>query len=199
MIGTGEWMSATGRLDEPWVVSLRYHRRRRPEPHLENFLESFAPAARYMRYTPGVQVILTRDFLFGLYIAAVPALVPVVALVLVLMAMVPNLWMFLPVTALAGISWTVSASELWIAGQRAMPDWARVRMNAVHLMALARWGGARRSLLGWGSDVRAVTTSRFRYIGRCKDRNGPTSHAQVNQRQRSLPGSQVFRSPYQKC
>ena len=172
MIGTGEWMSATGRLDEPWVVSLRYHRRRRPEPHLENFLESFATAARYVRYTPGMQVILTRDFLFGLFIAAVPALVPVVALhhlrlqasqlglvftsmgigsllgatlllpyarakaspnaltilagviqvaVLVLMAKVPNLWMFLPVTALAGISWTVSASELWIAGHEPCP------------------------------------------------------------------------------
>jgi hypothetical protein len=66
------------------------------------------------------------------------------------MANVPNLWMFLPVTALAGISWTVSASELWIAGQRAMPDWARGRMNAVHLMASQGgvavggicWGGA---------------------------------------------------------
>jgi MFS family permease len=148
-----------------------------------------------------MQVILTQDFLFGLFIAVVPALVPVVALqhlrlqasqlglvftsmgigsllgatlllpyarakaspnaltilagviqvaVLVLMAIVPNLWMFLPVTALAGISWTVSASELWIAGQRAMPDWARGRMNAVHLMASQGgvavggicWGGA---------------------------------------------------------
>jgi Transmembrane secretion effector len=70
--------------------------------------------------------------------------------VLVLMAIVPNLWLFLPVTALAGVSWTVSASELWIAGQRAMPDWARGRMNAVHLMASQGgvavggicWGGA---------------------------------------------------------
>jgi MFS family permease len=188
-----------------WVISKRYHRRRRPEPHLENFLESFASAARYVRYTPGMQVILTRDFLFGLFIAVVPALVPVVALqhlrlqasqlglvftsmgigsllgatlllpyarakaspnaltilagvilvaVLVLMAIVPNLWMFLPVTALAGISWTVSASELWIAGQRAMPDWARGRMNAVHMMASqggvavggVLWGGAATSV-----------------------------------------------------
>jgi MFS family permease len=187
------------------VISQRYHRRRRPEPHLENFLESFASAARYVRYAPGMQVILTRDFLFGLFIAVVPALVPVVALhhlrlqasqlglvftsmgigsllgatlmlpyarakaspnaltilagvilvaVLVLMAIVPNLWMFLPVTALAGISWTVSASELWIAGQRAMPDWARGRMNAIHMMASqggvavggVLWGGAATSV-----------------------------------------------------
>jgi MFS family permease len=183
-----------------WVISQRYHRRRRPEPHLENFLESFASAARYVRYTPGIQVILTRNFLFGLFIAVVPALVPVVALqhlrlqasqlglvftsmgigsllgatlmlpyarakaspnaltilagviqvaVLVLMAIVPNLWMFLPVTALAGISWTVSASELWIAGQRAMPDWARGRMNAVHMMASQ--GGVALGGILWGA------------------------------------------------
>ena len=184
------------------VISQRYHRRRRPEPHLENFLESFASAARYVRYAPGMQVILTRDFLFGLFIAVVPALVPVVALqhlrlqpsqlglvftsmgigsllgatlllpyarakaspnaltilagiilvvVLVLMSKVPNLWTFLPVTALAGISWTVSASELWIAGQRAMPDWARGRMNAVHMMASQAGVALGGILWGWAA------------------------------------------------
>ena len=198
-------LNALAFLMTAWVISQRYQRRRRPEPHLENFLESFASAARYVRYTPGMQVILTRDFLFGLFIAVVPALVPVVALqhlrlqasqlglvftsmaigslvgatlllpyarakaspnaltilagfilvvVIVLMSIVPNLWTFLPITALAGISWTVSASELWIAGQRAMPDWARGRMNAVHMMASqggvalggVLWGGAATSL-----------------------------------------------------
>jgi hypothetical protein len=67
-------------LTTAWVISQRYHYRRRPEPHLENFLESFASAALYVRYAPGMQVILTRDFLFGLFIAVVPALAPVVAL-----------------------------------------------------------------------------------------------------------------------
>jgi hypothetical protein len=33
-------------------------------------------------------------------------------------AAVQNLLMLLPVVALVGISWTVSASELWIAGQQ---------------------------------------------------------------------------------
>jgi MFS family permease len=187
------------------VISQRYRRRRRPEPHLEDFLASFADAARYVRYTPGMQVILTRNFLFSLFIAAVPALVPVVALhhlrlqatqlglvftsmgigsllgatlilpyarakaspnaltilaggilvaVLVLMAIVPDLWMFLPVTALAGISWTVSASELWIAGQRAMPDWARGRMNAVNLMASQ--GGVALGGVLWGGAATSV-------------------------------------------
>ncbi len=171
-------LNALAFLTAAWVISQRYRRRRRPEPHLENFLESFASAARYVRYTPGMQVILTRDFLFGLFIAVVPAMgigsllgatlmLPyarakaspnaltilaglILVAVLVLMAIVPNVWMFLPVTALAGISWTVKASELWIAGQRAMPDWARGRMNAVNLMASqggvalggVLWGGA---------------------------------------------------------
>ncbi len=204
-------LNALAFLTMAWVISQRYHPRQRPEPHLENFLESFASAARYVRYTPGMQVILTRDFLFGLFIAVVPALVPVLALqhlrlqasqlglvftsmgigsllgatlmlpyarakaspnaltilagvilvaVLVLMAIVPNLWMFLSVTALAGISWTVSASELWIAGQRAMPDWARGRMNAVQMMASqgglavggVLWGAAATSL-GLGTTL----------------------------------------------
>jgi MFS family permease len=152
-----------------------------------------------------MQVILTRDFLFGLFIAVIPALVPVVALqhlrlqasqlglvftsmgigsllgatlvlpyarakaspnaltilagvilvvVLVLMSIVPNLWTFLPVTALAGISWTVAASELWIAGQRAMPDWARGRMNAVHMMASQ--GGVALGGVLWGGAASSV-------------------------------------------
>jgi MFS family permease len=181
------------------MIVRHYRQRRQPQPHLENFLESFASAARYVRYTPGLQVILARDALFGLFIAVVPALVPVVAFqhlrlqagqlglvftsmgigsllgailvlpyarakatpntltimasvilvaVFVLMAIVPNLWVFLPVAALAGISWTVSASELWIASQRAMPDWARGRMNAVNIMASQ--GGIALGGILWG-------------------------------------------------
>src|SRR6516225_9217278 len=32
------------------------------------------------------------------------------------------------------MGWTLSASELWVASQRAMPDWARGRMNATLVM-----------------------------------------------------------------
>jgi Transmembrane secretion effector len=78
----------------------------------------------------------------------------ILVVVLVLMSIVPNLWTFLPVTALAGISWTVSASELWIAGQRAMPDWARGRMNAVHMMASQ--GGVALGGLLWGGAATSV-------------------------------------------
>jgi len=38
-------LNALAFLTMAWVVSQRYHRRGRPEPHLENFLESFATAA----------------------------------------------------------------------------------------------------------------------------------------------------------
>jgi MFS family permease len=186
------------------AISRLYREQRQPAPHLESLLESLASAARYVRYTPGMQVILTRDLLFGFFIAVVPALVPVVALhhlrveanqlglvftslglgsllgatlilpyartkaapntltilasailvsVFVLMAVVPNLLIFLPVAALAGVSWTISASELWIAGQRAMPDWARGRMNAVHMVA-SQGGVALGGILwGWSATI----------------------------------------------
>jgi MFS family permease len=181
------------------TISRRYREQRQPQAHLENWLESLATAARYVRYTPGMQIILSRDLLFGFFIAVVPALIPVVAFrhlhlaasqlglvftclgigsllgatvflpyarrkatpntltivagvilvtVFVLLAIAPNLGIFLPVAALAGISWTVSASELWIAGQRAMPDWARGRMNAVHMVASQ--GGVAVGAVLWG-------------------------------------------------
>lgn len=189
------------------VISRRYRDRRRPRPQLENFLESFATAARYVRYAPGMQVILARDGLFAVFIAAIPALVPVVALqhlklqpaqlgivftslgigsllgatvvlpyararvtpnmltiladiilvtVFVLMAWVRDIAMFPMVAILAGISWTVTASELWVAGQRAMPDWARGRMNAVHMM-VSQGGVALGGVLwGWAATSLGV-------------------------------------------
>ena len=193
-----------------FVISRRYRDRRRPRPHLENFLESFATAARYVRYAPGMQVILARDGLFAVFIAAIPALVPVVALhhlklqpaqlgvvftslglgsllgatvvlpyararvtpnmltiladlilvtVFVLMAGVRNIGLFPIVAILAGISWTVTASELWVAGQRAMPDWARGRMNAVHMM-VSQGGIALGGVLwGWAATAFGVETA----------------------------------------
>jgi predicted MFS family arabinose efflux permease len=83
-------------------------------------------------------------------------------LVYVLMAFVRQTEIFFFVAALAGVGWTLSASELWVAAQRAMPSWARGRMNATVIMisqgALALggviWGsaasiaGANHTLLG---------------------------------------------------
>lgn len=187
------------------VMIARVGIKSRPKSHLEGLLESFASAVRYVRYTSGIQVILTRDFAFGFFISVVPALLPVVAFrqlhlqanqlglsftslgigslvggslvlpyartrltpnsltimaslmlvpVFVLMAVVSNLWAFLPIAALAGISWTISASELWIAGQRAMPDWARGRMNAVHMMVSQ--GGVALGGVLWGWSASSI-------------------------------------------
>src|ERR1700751_772561 len=73
-----------------------------------------------------------------------------VVLVYVSMAFVRQKEPFFVVAALAGFGWTLSASELWVAAQRAMPGWARGRMNATVIMvsqgALAlggvAWGAA---------------------------------------------------------
>jgi MFS family permease len=152
---------------------------------LENFLESFATAIRYVRFAPGVQVVLVRNILFSLFICVIPALLPVVGLqklrfepsslgllftcmgagsvfgavfvvpklrdhlssnaiiisasvllvvVYLGMALITDHILFMGIAAVAGIAWTLAASELWVAGQRAMPDWARGRMNATIIM-----------------------------------------------------------------
>jgi MFS family permease len=128
------------------------------KPSSESFFESFGTVIRYARSTPSFQVVLGRNLLFGLFISVLPALMPVVglkvlhlsssslrllftsmgALLLVLvylfMAFVRQVEVFFVVAALAGVGWTLSASELWVASQRAMPTWARGRMNAMVIM-----------------------------------------------------------------
>ena len=42
---------------------------------------------------------------------------------------------FLLVAGLAGVAWTVAASELWIAGQIAAPELARGRLSAAYIMS----------------------------------------------------------------
>jgi hypothetical protein len=56
------------------------------------------------------------------------------SIVYVLMAEIREVPAFLLVAALAGVVWTVSAAELWVAAQRSMPGWARGRMNATVIM-----------------------------------------------------------------
>jgi hypothetical protein len=153
-----------------------------------------------MRYAPGVQIVLLRNFTFGVLIGATPALIPVIGLKALhldplklgfvftcmglgslagalfileparkkltpnqmtllssivlaasyaLMAIVRNPQVFFIVAALAGVAWTVSASELWVAGQRVIPDWIRGRMNATHMMVSQ--GGISLAGLVWGA------------------------------------------------
>jgi len=172
---------------------------------LESFFDSFAGAVRYMRYAPGVQIVLLRNFTFGLLIGATPALIPVIGLKALhldplklgfvftcmglgslagalfileparkrltsnqmtvlsgivlaasyaLMAIVRHPQVFFIVAALAGVAWTVSASELWVAGQRVIPDWIRGRMNATHMMVSQ--GGISLAGLVWGALATTV-------------------------------------------
>jgi MFS family permease len=172
---------------------------------LENFFESFVSAIRYVRYAPGIQVVLARNVLFALFISVIPALLPVIALkkvlmnsanlgllftsmgigsvlcaivliprararfspntltilasvllavVFVLMAVIREIPLFMGVAGLAGVAWTMAASELWVAGQRAMPPWARGRMNATHIM-LSQGGMALGGLV-WGGSAASL-------------------------------------------
>ncbi len=191
------------------TIARRYRDRRRPAVHLENFLESFATVARYIRYTQGMQVIAARNAIFAFFISVVPALVPVIAfhrlnlraselgivftglgvgsllgatvvlpysraraspnaltifagmilvVVYLLLELVRDGRVFPLVAVLAGMSWAVSATELWVAGQRAMPAWARGRMNAVHMMVSQ--GGVALGGVIWGWSANSLGIDR---------------------------------------
>jgi hypothetical protein len=47
---------------------------------LENFFESFTTAIRYVRYTPGIKILLIRHILFSFFIAIIPSLMPALGL-----------------------------------------------------------------------------------------------------------------------
>jgi hypothetical protein len=46
----------------------------------ESLFKSFGSVIEHVRYAPGLQVVLARNFLFGLFISLIPALMPVVGL-----------------------------------------------------------------------------------------------------------------------
>ncbi len=71
------------------------------------------------RYTPNTVTILANLLVLLVYLS---------------MALVRQRELFFFMAALAGVGWTVSACELWVAAQRAMPNWARGRMNATVIM-----------------------------------------------------------------
>jgi MFS family permease len=71
------------------------------------------------------------------------------AVVYVLMAAVRQLEIFMAVAALAGMGWTLAASELWVVAQQAMPGWTRGRLNAAQIMVSQ--GGIALGGLAWGA------------------------------------------------
>jgi MFS family permease len=179
----------------------------------QRFSQSFGTALRYVRCAPELQTMLARNFLFSLFISAIPAVVPVVGLkvlhlnssnlgllftsmgigsmigaliiapwfrarcssnVLILsanllivlayvsMGLVRQTELFLLFAALAGVGWTLSASELWVTAQRAMPDWIRGRMNATIIMVSQ--GAMVTGGLIWGSAA-AIAGPNYTLLG----------------------------------
>jgi MFS family permease len=82
LIGTNTIFAANGACF--LLINLALMRWQQPKGQLhsamEDFFQSFATAVHYVRYAPGMQVILARQILFSLAIAAIPALLPVIAL-----------------------------------------------------------------------------------------------------------------------
>ena len=218
---------------------------------LEGFFDSLTGAVRYMRYAPGVRIVLLRNLIFGVLIGAIPALLPVIglkvlhlgavnlgfvftsmgfgslagavlileparkrlkpnqmtivasvalALAYALMATVHYPETFFLVAAVAGAAWTVSASELWVAGQRVIPDWIRGRMNATHMM-VAQGGMAIAGLL-WGAlaarfnvDWALLSASLLGVVGAFTSKRWSidfSTHANLE----SDPLTDTYRAPY---
>jgi len=74
--------------------------------------------------------------------------------VYVLMAMVHHCLYCLIPMALAGASWTLAASELWVIAQRAIPNSARGRISAL-IMVLSQ-GAMTLSAIAWGMTAQLM-------------------------------------------
>jgi MFS family permease len=86
-----------------------------------------------------------------------------IVLAYVLMAFVRQTELFFIAAAVAGVGWTISASELWVVAQRAVPNWVRGRVNATVIMisqgaitlGSVIWGSAA-AMLGAGTSLFAA-------------------------------------------
>ena len=81
-----------------------------------------------------------------------------IAVVYLLMAVIRDLPTFMMVAGLAGLGWTLAASELWVAAQQGMPGWTRGRLNAAQIMVSQ--GGIALGGIAWGT---AATFTGFEY------------------------------------
>jgi MFS family permease len=58
----------------------------------------------------------------------------VITVVLFAMVFLRQTPAFMVCAALAGVAWALAGSEIWLAGQRVMPEWVRGRMNGFQIM-----------------------------------------------------------------
>jgi len=82
-----------------------------------------------------------------------------IMIVYVLMGLARQTETLFVIAGLGGVGWTISASELWVVAQRAMPGGARGRMNAAVMMASQ--GGMALGGLTWGfaSSIAGVSST----------------------------------------
>jgi MFS family permease len=66
--------------------------------------------------------------------AITSAAMAILVLVLLAMAFFRQPHALMVCAAVAGVAWALAGSELWVAGQRVMPEWVRGRMNAIQIM-----------------------------------------------------------------
>jgi MFS family permease len=92
---------------------------------LENFFESLTTAVRYVRYAPGIRILLARHTLFSFFISIIPSLMPVVGLQ----------ELHLPAAHL-GYLFTSMAVGSVISGAFIIP-WARARFSPQRITTLA--------------------------------------------------------------
>jgi predicted MFS family arabinose efflux permease len=78
------------------------------------------------------------------------------AVIYVLMAMVHHCLYCLVPMAFAGASWTLAASELWVAAQRAIPNSVRGRISA--LMMVLSQGAMTLGAIVWGLSAHIAGT-----------------------------------------
>jgi hypothetical protein len=78
------------------------------------------------------------------------------ACIYVLMAMVHHCLYCLVPMALAGASWTLAASELWVTAQRTIPNSARGRISAL-IMVLSQ-GAMTLGAIAWGLSAQIAGT-----------------------------------------
>ena len=179
----------------------------KPPPRAGDLRRSLAEAFHYARASAAVRAVLARNLLFALFVSAIPALMPVIALkelglqpamlgllftcmgtgsvlgglvlhgwarryfstnrltfagsallaaIYLWLALIQHNPTCLLVAATAGAAWTLAASELWLAAQRAIAPWARGRLNAAVLM-LSQGAMAAGGIL-WGAAAQGFGT-----------------------------------------
>jgi len=92
---------------------------------LENFFESLTTAIRYVRYSPGIKILLARHALFSFFISIIPSLMPVIGLT----------ELHLPAAHL-GYLFTSQAVGSVVSGAFIIP-WARARYSPQRITTFA--------------------------------------------------------------